>query len=196
MLKQKPINKYKCVICRSPAAFYVGNKKVCSDECRTKLIQITLEKAVTNRQKLERKENKKRKRELDETIPKLTKEAQKEFNRYIRARDHGKPCISCGKPFASGLGGLFDCGHYRSVGAAKHMRFNPLNAHGQCVHCNRDLSGNIVEYRKWLINKIGVNLVESIENNNNIKKWTKDELKRIKLVFRRKAKHYERNQSS
>ena len=54
-------------------------------------------------------------------------------NKYIRLRDVGKECISCGTPLvAEQLGGGFDVGHYRSRGAAPHLRFYTLNIHGQC----------------------------------------------------------------
>src|SRR6185436_3123720 len=86
------------------------------------------------------------------------KEAQVEFNSWIRARDAKLPCISCG-----GFTGKRNAGHYRSVGAFPELRFHPDNAAGQCERCNTYLSGNLVEYRKHLIARIGTARVEHLE---------------------------------
>ena len=76
-------------------------------------------------------------------------EAQGAVNAYVRERDSGMPCISCGNtPAASAslTGHKMDCGHYRSRGAAPHLRFRLDNMAAQCVKCNRELSGNTVEF--------------------------------------------------
>jgi hypothetical protein len=110
------------------------------------------------------------------------KKAQTAFNGFIRARDSGKPCISCGRPL-SDQPNTYDAGHYRSVGSAPHMRFVEDNAHGQCKKCNMYMSGNHTEYRKGLIERIGVRSVELIEADNTLRKYTREAL--IEL-----AKHY------
>ena len=122
---------------------------------------------------------------------KLLREAQQAFNSYIRARDENKPCISCGRsfeisPYAKGQ--LFDAGHYRSVGSSPENRFNEDNVHGQCVRCNRELSGNAVEYRKNLILRIGLERVEAVENNNQAVKYSLDDLRRIRDEYRSKVR--------
>ncbi len=44
-----------------------------------------------------------------------------------------KNVFKSGTPLISEkLGGGFDAGHYRSRGAAPHLRFYTLNIHGQC----------------------------------------------------------------
>jgi hypothetical protein len=130
------------------------------------------------------------------TKPQLVKLAQTAFNAFIRARDAGKPCISCGVQLPSEtVGGAFDCGHYRSVGSAPHMRFVEDNAHGQCKHCNRHLAGNHVEYRKRLIDRIGERNVELIENDNTTRKYTKEGLEEIARHYRAEAKKMERDKN-
>ena len=52
-------------------------------------------KAARMAAKVERAETRRRK-EAIKTIPDLIKEAQREFNAYIRARDADQPCICCG----------------------------------------------------------------------------------------------------
>lgn len=127
-----------------------------------------------------------------ETLPELTRKAQRAFNRYIRARDYGLPCISCGTPHAGvRFGGAWDSGHFRSTGAAPHLRFEPSNAAGQCVRCNRDLSGNSVGYRQGLIKRIGLQAVEAMETDNETRKWTRDELRGIARHFNRLARQLE-----
>lgn len=43
------------------------------------------------------------------------------------------------------------------------LRFSELNCNAQCSHCNRFDEGNITEYRKGLIEKIGEDKVELLE---------------------------------
>jgi hypothetical protein len=111
------------------------------------------------------------------------KEAQAAFNRFIRLRDHDKPCISCGRNHQ----GQWHAGHYRSVGACPELRFEELNVHKQCAPCNDHLSGNIVEYRRGLIERIGIDLVEWLEGNRDAKKYTIEEIKAIKAEYTSKA---------
>lgn len=120
------------------------------------------------------------------------KEAQAAVNRYVRARDYGKPCISCGAMPEQKMGGTMDAGHYRSRGAAGHLRFNTDNIHGQCVKCNRFRSGNAQDFRISLIEKIGVDRVERLENDNHSRRFTIDYLKRIKRIFNKRANRMEK----
>lgn len=91
--------------------------------------------------------------------------AQKVFNTYIRLRDRDKPCISCNKP----LNTKYDAGHYYSMGNYSFLRFNEENTHAQCVHCNRDLHGNLLEYRINLIKRIGIERVEILDESRHNK---------------------------
>lgn len=99
---------------------------------------------------------------------------QKVFNTYIRTRDKNSHCISCETPLSNRK---FDAGHYRSVGSNPQLRFNEENVWGQCVPCNRDKHGNLIEYRKGLIKKIGVEKVEYLENLNQSAKLSIPEIK-------------------
>jgi hypothetical protein len=119
-----------------------------------------------------------------QTKPQLVKKAQLAFNAFVRARDADKPCISCAKLLQAGsIGGGYDCGHYRSVGSAVHMRFVEDNAHGQCKHCNRHLAGNHVAYRAALLARIGLRSLELLEADQTLRKYTREGLAAI-------AKHY------
>ena len=111
-------------------------------------------------------------------------EAQTAFNAYIRARDEGQPCISCGRD----TGAKRNAGHYRSVGAAPELRFDEHNCHAQCEHCNSYLSGNLVGYRPRLIEKIGLAAVEELEGPHEPKKYTVEELIEIKQTYKAKLR--------
>lgn len=79
------------------------------------------------------------------------------FNKWIRERDKEEPCICCGKF------GALQAGHFYSAGKYNHMRFNPDNVHGQLKGCNYFKSGNLLEYRKRLIEKIGEERVKKLD---------------------------------
>jgi hypothetical protein len=109
------------------------------------------------------------------------KEAQDAFNAYIRQRDLGQPCISCGTTARV----QYAAGHYRTVGACPELRFEPLNVHLQCnKNCNMEKSGNIVEYRIRLLRKIGAEKVAWLEGPHEPKKYSIEDLKAIKAHYR------------
>lgn len=169
----------------------------CSPECGEVLALAAVEakkrivlKERRTAAKVERRKDGER-REALKTYPQLVKEAQREFNAYIRLRDASQPCICCGR-VSTNVDGLYshgwDAGHYRSTGSAPHLRFNEDNVHKQLVYCNRDQSGNAVAYRLGLIARIGLARVEALEADNTPRKWTHDELRAIKRHYREKAK--------
>lgn len=177
-----------CKVCKQLFTPYQMGQKVCCPECAISL-------AVSERGKAEKvaKVREKRedavKRDAMRTKPQLTKLAQTAFNSFVRARDAGKPCISCGTPLpATAVGGAFDCGHYRSVGSAVHMRFVEDNAAGQCKHCNRHLAGNHVAYRAGLIERIGQRSVDLIEADCTLRKYTREGLIEIARHYNAEAK--------
>jgi len=130
-----------------------------------------------------------RRKEAIKTIPQLVAEAQREFNAFIRLRDQiaGHPCISSGRPLDWSGNGV-DAGHYRSTGAAPHLRFNEDNCHAQAKQENRWLAGNAADYRVGLIARIGQVRVEALESDSTVHKWTREELTAIRDTYRRKAK--------
>ena len=170
-------------------------RHVLHEECKDEWIAGQIAKQQRQKEararaaaKVERAQVKARRHAL-ETIPELLKAAQKEFNAYIRERDQHQPCICCGRPLGDGdIGGSFDCGHYRSVGSAPHLRFNEHNAHGQRKQCNRWGAGRAVDYRLGLLARIGRDAVEILESDNAIHKWTADELRAIRASYKAKLK--------
>jgi hypothetical protein len=119
------------------------------------------------------------------------RDAQRAFNEYIRVRDRGKPCISCGASQGVTVrGGDFDAGHYRSRGSSPHLAFHIHNCHSQCVKCNRHLSGNIVEYRKQLVIRIGIEKLEKLEQDNRPRNYTIKDFQRIISICKKRMKRW------
>jgi len=86
----------------------------------------------------------------------LLNKTQFYFNRYIRLRDFGKPCISCGCP-------NFDhASHFFPVRGNPKLRFDEDNVHGQCVYCNQHKHGSIAEYSEGLEARIGVDRLKAL----------------------------------
>lgn len=171
----------KCKVCKTEFNPTRPMQKVCSPMCALEVSrQVAQKKAAKEAQE----DRKKTREKLDamRTKPQLVKVAQTAFNAFVRVRDSDKPCISCGKK-ATNESNSTDAGHFRSVGSAPHMRFVEDNCHGQCKHCNQYLAGNVLAYRKGLIERVGLARVEQIESDQTVRKYTKEGLQEI-------ARHY------
>lgn len=168
----------KCAVksCRQPFQPMSMMHKVCGPACAADF-------AVSERVRTERSERQEGLRKLKRRADWL-KEAQTAFNAYIRERDAAEPCISCGRHHQ----GQYHAGHYRSVGAQPALRFNEANVHKQCAPCNNHKSGNVVEYRLRLLEKIGRQAVELLEIEHEPARWTVEELQEIKAHYRAKLK--------
>lgn len=174
-----------------------STEKVCSIKCaiefgRRPENMKTARKAIADR---ERREIKVRKQRLKSRGDYL-REAQQSFNAFIRERDRqaGYPCISSGRPL-DWSGNQVDAGHYRSTGAAPHLRFDERNCHAQSKHDNRFLSGSAVDYRLGLIARIGLEAVESLEADQSVRKYTIDDLQQIKATYRAKLRALKKEDS-
>jgi hypothetical protein len=63
--------------------------------------------------------------------------------------------------------------------------------HKQCSYCNLQLAGNLIEYRKGLVKKIGINKVQDLEDmadSSRSYKFTKDELITLAKNYKLKIK--------
>lgn len=180
------------VVCSFDCASAVGKEQArkSRESAHQKEVERQREEEKVGRQR------RKAKRESFKTKAQWNKEAQSAFNRYIRIRDEGKPCISCDAPLVGKsnflTGSAIDASHYRSRGAASHLKFNVFNVHSACTRCNRQLSGNAVEYRIRLIKRIGIELVERLESDNEPRRFDIPYLQRIKSIFTRKARALEK----
>ena len=168
----------------------------CSPLCAHEIARAKREQAETKARQAARKLDRAA-REALKTIPQLKKEAQHEFNRFIRARDRaaGFACICCGRPLEwDRIGGAVDAGHYRSTGSADHLRFDEDNCHAQRSDCNRYGAGRAVDYRIGAVGRLGLQRIETLEAMNTTTKWTRDGLRAIKALYRAKWQQLEQQQ--
>ncbi len=165
-----------CKICKTKFNQFNSLQVACSPKCALKVAEKKREKKEKQELSEFRNENK--------TIQKRIQEAQAAFNSYIRERDRYKPCVSCGATQSP----QWDASHYKSRGAHPENRFNCLNCWKSCNKCNRFLSGNIVEYRKELINRIGLERVEKLENDNTPRKFNREYCERVKRIFNKRVR--------
>ena len=170
----------RCKNCKEKFEPIRFNMKYClNDECVR--VWVEAEKA-----KVWKKTKAKMKNDL-ETVQELIKATQIIFNKYIRLRDKGQVCISCQrKPLKENAGHLFNANNHWNV------RFNELNVHLQCEHCNTYLSGNLIEYQRNLIHKIGIENYQQLEvEARKTRKFTKEELKELMQIYKKKIKQLE-----
>lgn len=205
---RKPARR-KCKVCGEWFHPQYANIWWCSPEhgaryaidlCAKQKVKETAKRIIAQKEaeKAGRKRRQERRIAL-KTKSEWDKEAQAAFNRYIRIRDDGRPCISCGAPLSGSgnyiTGSAIDASHYRSRGAASHLKFNVFNVHASCTRCNRQLSGNAVEYRIRLIERIGLALVEKLESDNTPRRFDTPYLQRIKSIFIRRARALEKRRA-
>jgi len=172
----KRVKTRRCKYCRAEFQPTRPGAKVCSPECAQAIaekVRGKIEKATIKAQ-----------RERLKSRQDWLKEAQAAFNAWIRARDADEPCISCGRHHS----GQYHAGHYRSRGAIPALAFHPDNCHKQCAPCNNHKSGNVVEYRIRLADKIGLDRLFWLEGPHDPKKYTIDELRAIKAEYALKLK--------
>ena len=177
--KKQPICKW----CKNAFTRSSSLQKVCTWTCGLKLAESERVKKEQKAFKAETAVMKKAIKDKDRAY--WIKKSQTAFNAYIRARDAGLPCISCGVP--DGQGKRNAC-HYRPAGVNTALRFNEDNVFGGCERCNTYQSGNLVNYRIGLIKRIGIEKVEWLESNHEIKKWSVSELKAIEAQYKAKLK--------
>lgn len=171
----------KCGICRQPATYGNAVNAWCSHEHGLELAKRMKSRSDKRKAAADRKAQRDA-RERVKTGPTLRKEAQAAFNAWVRMRDAGKPCVSCGRPDDGHH--QRHAGHYRSVGGYPALRFEPDNVHAQCATCNNYLSGNLVGYRAELVRRIGLPRVEWLEGPHEPAKLSRDELVSMTKCFR------------
>ncbi|WP_252959029.1 recombination protein NinG [Pseudomonas simiae] len=200
-LQSGPPRRKRCPSCRVMFTPARATQAVCGEiECAIAHGKSEKGRAIAGKAlaELGRREIKVRKETLKTRADHL-REAQAAVNEYVRLRDAHLSCISCDStPNDNDLmtGSRWDAGHYRSVGACPELRFEPLNIHRQCVKCNRNLSGNAVEYRIRLVQRIGEEKVTWLEGLHAPCKYTVDEIKAIKAEYRAKTKELKKEQAA
>jgi hypothetical protein len=180
-IKPKP-----CRECKQKFIPVRAIQPVCNDfKCMVAYANKSAEKAALAREK-------KAKREHKEKLEKLKgrkeweKDAARWFNKWVRLRDAHLPCISCGRTELTYLE-TWDCGHFRTVGSAKHMQFIEDNAHKQCSTDNRGSEKYIQKrervakaYEENLRLRIGNERVDAVKNDNTQRHYTIEDFKALK----------------
>lgn len=157
---------------------------VCSPKCGLAIKDVNKEKARKAIDQRERREIKAAKERVKSRADHL-QETQVAFNSWVRLRDAGLPCISCGTTADV----QYCAGHYKPSGSNPALRFEPLNVHLQCNrNCNMGKSGNLTPYRIELIKRIGLEKVEWLEGPHEPKRYTIEDLKTIKAKYRALAR--------
>jgi hypothetical protein len=148
---------------------------VCGPKCA---VEFNTKKEIEKRVKVMKKDS--------QSLNDLRSIARAAFQTYIRMRDKNHPCISCGKSDAK-----FDAGHFYSAESYTGLIFNEFNCHKQCSHCNCQLSGNLIEYRKGLIKRYGEDRLHALEDLSDLArvyKFSRHELVEIAILYRAKVK--------
>lgn len=184
MARSLPESK-TCAHCGKPFVPARPMQKVCAT--------VRCAKGYLESSKKAERADTKRRKEAIKTIPDLIREADKAFAAFIRERDRlaGHTCISSGKPL-DWSGNAVDAGHYRSRGAASHIRYHEDNCHAQTKLDNQFKAGNVVEYRIRLVQRIGLARVEALEADNTPTKWTRERLIAIRDEYRAKLRELKR----
>lgn len=126
----------------------------------------------------------------------LLKKATEHFNKFIRHRDtdangFGR-CISSGQPLTVPSSNAH-AGHFYSAGKFPELRFNEDNVNLQGKSDNYFNGGNLLQYRKNLINKIGIKRVEKLDRISSMSKrqsykWCRFHLIEVIETYKNKYK--------
>lgn len=185
--RQKTCANPECATKFVPAKL---GQKVCGWACGLAIAPANQDRARKSLAQVERKDIKVRKEKLKSRADHL-KDAQTAFNAWVRERDALLPCISCGRHHD----GQYHAGHYRTVGANPEIRFEPMNVWKQCAPCNNHLSGNLINYRIALLQRIGPEKVAWLEGPHEPKKYTIDDLKALTAHYRELTRELKRAQA-
>lgn len=106
---------------------------------------------------------------------------------YIKERDKGKPCVSCGEPWHEG----HQAGHWKKAETYSVLRFHENNVHNQCQGCNLMKDGNVQMYSDRITERITLKQKQEIEHiaaesKKGHHKWSKPELIEIREYYKKK----------
>lgn len=174
----KTIRKKRCIICKKPFKPSKTTQRVCSYLCAVKHAKDKQQAQVTGLK------NFKDSLTNGKKIRMLIESTTKKVHKYIRERDKGKECISCGTSWHPD----FEAGHFFNKKQFNGIRFNLDNIHGQCVKCNRFEDGNYAEYSIRLRSRIGDERFDKLNKKAAIAKkvphtFTLHELKQIQQLI-------------
>jgi len=108
---------------------------------------------------------------------------------YIKLRDKGQPCVSCGMPWNN----THQAGHWKKAELYSTLRYDERNIHNQCQGCNLMKDGNVQKYADRITLRISEEdkaLVEQMakDEKKNAHKWDREELNKIRAYYKQKIK--------
>ena len=188
----KPTKQKRCGACKTLFPPVRPLQAACSPICAIAIAQDRekLKRLRAAHTKADRQQNRKDRQAFNEKdrqwwlSAKNPNGAVRCFNAYIRLRDKDLPCISCGRHESK----IWHAGHYRPAHVNSMLAFDEENVNKQCANCNTHNSGNLTGYEAGLIAKIGLEKVEALKNNHDVKRWTCDELREIRDKYKSLSK--------
>ena len=127
----------------------------------------------------------------------IKRRAWEAFSKFIRTRDclktTGCPdwglCITCQKRYHIKL---LQAGHF-IPGRHNANLFSEKGCHAQCYNCNINLRGNILEYRRKIIEMYGGSYDEILEKENRkIHKYSIEDLTNLEKEYKIKIENLQR----
>lgn len=163
--------KNRCLFCRdyfeADTMVTTPKGKFCTYE---HAIEYANKKTAGNKKKKQRAVDSQQKKELM-TRSKWFARLQALVNQFVRYRDSGEPCCTCG---TTNPNIKYDAGHCFTVAARSDIRFELTNIHRQCSNnCNVHGSGMRNEYEQFIIVRYGADHLE----------WLKEVKPSLKVQF-------------
>ena len=118
------------------------------------------------------------------SLPSLKKTLQLLVNSYVRKRDAGLPCISCGE-FKPDM----QAGHFYAVKGYDGLRFDLDNIHRECQSCNCFNESHLINYADNIFDKLGKERYMALKQQAadykmNGYKWSRNELEEMIARFK------------
>jgi len=173
------VRKRKYGLCMSCYAEWLYTSK----EGKEMISKATL-KAVKPRLELEKAV--KTKKEND-SLEYLKTNVKNICHTYIKERDKGKPCVSCGQSWNKD----HQAGHWKKAELYSSLKYNEFNIHNQCKGCNLYNDGNVQKYSDRIHLRITRKQkadLEKLAENKSFHKWDRQELKEIRGYYKEKLK--------
>ena len=183
----KKVKKKECRVCGTMFVPYRSTMVVCSTMCAYQYAaQKREEKEAKNKKDLDQARKEKKDKQ---SLQYLKTNVTAICHQYIRERDKGKPCVSCGAKWNKN----FQAGHFKKAELYSNLKYDENNIHGQCRVCNLRKDGNEAGYRIGLEKRYTKEYVENLdqlasEYKKESFKWDREYLKEIREYYKQKIK--------
>ncbi|MDB5822204.1 MAG: protein ninG [Herminiimonas sp.] len=173
----------KCAICPDQFTVQRMGQKVCGPMCAIRHAALAKAKA----QKAEAALTRAQLQDLQKPHY-WAKRAEKHCNAFIRLRDQGDPCISCGTYDAP----EWHAGHCYTVAARPDIRYHEDNIHLQCPSCNTYKGGMVGDYKVRVASKIGQERLDALAYVNPAYKKTREYYQSVEAFYKARIKEFKR----